>query len=127
MVYAVLGLTYAVLRHEYAVLRLYTPYYALYTLYNALYTPYNALYTLNTPYNALYLIYAVLRLIYEHISIRYGAHTAQVWGADSELCGHIPLHTSLVARSTRDSDQPSFLLEIPVIPVLKSPLCSSLI
>eukprot|EP00802_Teleaulax_amphioxeia_P005529 Tamp_05533.p1 GENE.Tamp_05533~~Tamp_05533.p1 ORF type:complete len:913 (-),score=204.14 Tamp_05533:161-2899(-) len=35
-----------------------------------------------------------------------------VWGADCELCGHIPLHTSLIARSTRDSDQPSFLLEM---------------
>jgi len=53
-------------------------------------------------------------------SCLYYLRKPPVWGADCELCGHIPLHTSLVARTTKDSEQPSFVLEMSNGSMLKT-------
>jgi hypothetical protein len=43
-----------------------------------------------------------------------------VWGAEVELCGHIPLHPSLVARATREQEPASFMLEMTNGSMLKT-------
>jgi hypothetical protein len=53
-------------------------------------------------------------------SCLYYLNKPPVWGGDSELSGHIALHTSLVARATRDSDQGLLILEMTNGTMLKT-------